>query len=87
MIEQNGQAVTTVLAPVAWSCLKRTSLMRRAGLLFLVGEQQAAAGAAAERVVAVPLRLLDVGAEAREQRARLVDLAGVASEIARGRGR
>ncbi len=28
MIEQNGQAVTTVFAPVAWSCLKRTSLMR-----------------------------------------------------------
>src|SRR5262249_12303687 len=31
MIEQNGQAVTTVAAPVACSCLKRTSLMRRPG--------------------------------------------------------
>src|SRR5580765_473602 len=31
MIEQNGQAVTTVLAPVAVSCLNRTSLMRLPG--------------------------------------------------------
>ena len=31
MIEQNGQAVTTVFAPVACSCLKRTSLMREPG--------------------------------------------------------
>ena len=48
MIEQNGHAVTTVSAPVACSCLNRTSLMREPGLLFLVGEQQAAAGAAAD---------------------------------------
>src|SRR5262249_26602890 len=31
MIEQNGQAVTTVSAPVSRSCLKRTSLMRPPG--------------------------------------------------------
>src|SRR5881296_622417 len=54
----------------------------RAGLFFLVGEEQSAAGAAAERVVAVALGLLDVGAEARQQRAGLVDSSGVASEIA-----
>ena len=54
----------------------------RAGLFFLVGEEQSAAGAAAERVVAVALGLLDVGAEARQRRAGLVDSSGVASEIA-----
>src|SRR5438094_8518473 len=31
MIEQNGHAVTTVVAPVSRSCLKRTSLMRDPG--------------------------------------------------------
>ena len=31
IIEQNGQAVTTVSAPVLRSCLKRTSLMREPG--------------------------------------------------------
>ena len=82
MIEQNGQAVTTVSAPVACSCLNRTSLMRDARLLFLVGEQQSAAGAAAVRVLAIPLRLVDVGAESRQQLARLVHFAGVASEVA-----
>src|SRR6185295_6311502 len=54
----------------------------RAGLFLLVGEEQPAAGAAAERVLAIALGLLDVGAEALEQRARLVDLAGIASEVA-----
>src|SRR5262245_20731095 len=55
----------------------------RARLLFLVREQQAAASAAAVRVVAVPDRIVDVGAEARQERPRLVDLAGVATEVAR----
>ena len=54
-----------MLAPVACSCLKRTSLMREPGSSSLSAKQQAAAGAAAVRVLAVPLGLADVGAEAR----------------------
>src|SRR5258707_14503233 len=54
----------------------------RALFLFLVVEQQAAARAAAVRILAVALDLADVGAEALEQRARLVHLAGSASQIA-----
>src|SRR5262249_22127000 len=55
----------------------------RARLLFLVGEQQPAAGAAAVRVVAVALGLGDDAPEPRDERARLVDLAGVAAQITR----
>ena len=53
----------------------------RAGLVLL--EQQAAAGAAAERVVLRPLRLGDIASVALEQRARRLVFAGVASEVAR----
>ena len=65
MIEQNGQAVTTVLGAGRLQLLEPHVADARARLLFLVGEQQAAAGAAAERVLAVAHRLADVGAEAR----------------------
>src|ERR1700730_847702 len=54
----------------------------RPRLFLLVGEEQASARAAAERVFAISFRLADVGAESREQRAGLVHGPGVASEIA-----
>ena len=72
MIEQNGQAITTVSAPVAASC--SIALLADALPGFVLLEQQAAAGAAAERVGLRPLGLGDGGADAREQRARLVDV-------------
>src|SRR3989442_760085 len=56
-----------------------------AGFFFLVGEEQPAAGAAAERVVAIANRLLEldvIAPELREQFARLVDLARIAPEVA-----
>ena len=55
----------------------------RTRLFFFVREQQAAAGAAAERVVTIAHRLLDVGAESLEQLARLLDMTGVSSQVAR----
>ena len=70
MIEQNGQAVTTVLGAGVLELLEADVADARARLLFLVGEQQAAAGAAAVRVLAVALRLADVGAEPRRAASR-----------------
>src|SRR5262249_31382823 len=54
-----------------------------ARFLLLVGEQQAAARAAAVRVVAIAFRLAAVGAEAGQERGRLVGPAGIATEVAR----
>src|SRR5207244_2865567 len=54
----------------------------RARLLFLVGEQKASAGAAAEGVVAIAFGLDDVGAKTRQQRTGLVNGAGVPTQIA-----
>ena len=87
MIEQNGQAVTTVSAPVACSCLKRTSLMREPGSSSLSAnsspppapQQYGFSRLRSGSLMSAPKRV--------EQRARLVDLAGVAPEIARDRGR
>ena len=51
MIEQNGQAVTTVSGAGVLELLEPHVADAAPRLLFLVGEQQPAAGAAAERVV------------------------------------
>src|SRR5439155_21491759 len=45
MIEQNGHAVTTVVAPVSRSCLKRTSLMRDPGSSSLSANSRPPPGA------------------------------------------
>src|SRR5262245_35306379 len=55
----------------------------RARLLFLVGEQQAAAGTAAIWILAIANGLPNDGAEAGQKRARLVNLATVAPQVAR----
>ena len=64
----------------AWALAGAPLSMIEQRLLFLVGEEQPLAGAAAVGIAAILLRLLDVCAEAREQRARLVDLSGVATD-------
>src|SRR5580765_2210684 len=56
-----------------------------AGFFFLVGKEQPAAGAAAERIVTIANRLLELdvlAAELREQLARLVHRTRIASEVA-----
>ena len=63
MIEQNGHAITTVPAPVACSCSKRSWLMRFPDSCS--SNSKPAAGAAAERIVAIAHGLLHVGAESR----------------------
>src|ERR1700685_478902 len=52
------------------------------GLLFLVGKQQSPTSSAAERVLPVSLRLGDLAAESPEKPPRLIDLPGIASEVA-----
>src|SRR4029453_14787965 len=54
----------------------------RTWLLFLIGKQETAAGAAAERILAIPFRFLDVAAESHEQVPRFVHRSCVASEVA-----
>ena len=66
MIEQNGHAVTTVLAPVARSCLKRTSLMREPGSSSL-SANSSPPPAPHSTGCRDSARARDVGAETRQQ--------------------
>ena len=81
MIEQNGQAITIVSAPVACSCSKRAWLIRLPGSC----SSNSSPPPAPQQNGLSSLRTgsATVGADAREQRPRLVDRAGVATEIAR----
>ena len=83
MIEQNGHAVTTVSAPVARSCLNRTSLMRDPGSSSLSANSRPPPAPQQNGFSRLRSGSAIVGAMARQQPARLVDLPRVAAEIAR----
>ena len=83
MIEQNGHAVTTVPAPVSCSCLNRTSLMRVPGSSSLSANSSPPPAPQQYGLSRLRSGSRDVAAESRQQRARLVDLPGIPSQIAR----
>ena len=81
MIEQNGQAVTTVLGARVLELLEAHVADARSRLLFFVGKQQPAAGAAAVRVLTVSFRFLHVRAKSCQQIPWLIHFSAIPRQV------